>query len=303
MDFFEEKDVTRRDFIKGAAAGAVGGVVAGMAGTVLSATSPEPNPSPTAKGTSREAMCAETVTMRGHEGDMIDAYLARPTGPGPHPGVVVLHHMPGWDETMKEHHPQVGVSRLCGHLSEPAFPRRQGTPDENSASVRAQGRHAGLSHHGRRGRGHPVPPQPALSQRQGRHHRLLFRRPPGLPGRVHAAGDRRCGGLLRRRCRGAAGWPDAPSTRGSDGLHEEPVLPACSGSSARRTSVPRRHRWRKPKRNSRNGGRPMSSMPMTMPGTPSSRWIVRLIGRRPRLTGGKRYFSGSGNTSADPSAH
>ena len=30
-----------------------------------------------------EAMSAETVLMHGHEGDLIDAYLARPSGPGP----------------------------------------------------------------------------------------------------------------------------------------------------------------------------------------------------------------------------
>jgi len=42
-----------------------------------------------------EAMSAETVNIQGHEADMIDAYMARPTGPGPHPGVVIIHHMPG----------------------------------------------------------------------------------------------------------------------------------------------------------------------------------------------------------------
>jgi len=43
-----------------------------------------------------EAMLAETVCMRGHQGDEIDAYLARPLGAGPYPAVVVIHHMPGW---------------------------------------------------------------------------------------------------------------------------------------------------------------------------------------------------------------
>src|SRR5258707_11920665 len=43
-----------------------------------------------------------TLFRSGHEGDLIDAYLARPSGPGPHPGVVVIHHMPGWDEATKE---------------------------------------------------------------------------------------------------------------------------------------------------------------------------------------------------------
>ena len=31
-------------------------------------------------------------------GDRGDAYYAHPTNAGPHPGVVVIHHMPGWDE-------------------------------------------------------------------------------------------------------------------------------------------------------------------------------------------------------------
>lgn len=47
-------------------------------------------------------MIAETITMTGHGGDEIEAYLARPLGDGPQPGVVVIHHMPGYDRAMKE---------------------------------------------------------------------------------------------------------------------------------------------------------------------------------------------------------
>ena len=46
-------------------------------------------------------MMAETLRIAGHGGDEIRAYLARPLGPGPYPGVVVIHHMPGWDEATK----------------------------------------------------------------------------------------------------------------------------------------------------------------------------------------------------------
>ena len=42
-----------------------------------------------------DATLAETVTIRGDGGDEIEAYLARPMSPGPHGGVVVIHHMPG----------------------------------------------------------------------------------------------------------------------------------------------------------------------------------------------------------------
>ena len=86
-----------------------------------------------------EAQFAETVYVRGHQNDQIDAYLARPLGAGPHPGVVIIHHMPGWDAAHKEiarrfaHHGYVAIS--------PNLQFREGktTPEENSASIRAAG--------------------------------------------------------------------------------------------------------------------------------------------------------------------
>src|SRR3954469_18014028 len=47
-------------------------------------------------------MKAESVTITGHGGDEIEAYFATPTAAGPHPGVVVIHHMPGYDRSTKE---------------------------------------------------------------------------------------------------------------------------------------------------------------------------------------------------------
>jgi carboxymethylenebutenolidase len=49
-----------------------------------------------------EGMLAETVMVQGHDGDVINSYFARPLGPGPFPGVVLIHHMPGWDEWYRE---------------------------------------------------------------------------------------------------------------------------------------------------------------------------------------------------------
>jgi carboxymethylenebutenolidase len=49
-----------------------------------------------------DAIMAETITLRGHDDDDIEAYFARPLGPGPYPGVVVIHHMPGYDSGSKE---------------------------------------------------------------------------------------------------------------------------------------------------------------------------------------------------------
>jgi carboxymethylenebutenolidase len=62
---------------------------------------------------------AETVTISGHNGDDIEAYLARPLGPGPFPGVVVIHHMPGYDRSTKEivrTFAVYGYNALCPNL-------------------------------------------------------------------------------------------------------------------------------------------------------------------------------------------
>jgi carboxymethylenebutenolidase len=47
-------------------------------------------------------MVAETIELVGHQGDVIEAYAALPAGPQPRGGVVVIHHMPGYDEASKE---------------------------------------------------------------------------------------------------------------------------------------------------------------------------------------------------------
>ena len=49
-----------------------------------------------------EGQQAELVSFRGHNGDMAQAYYARPARPGRVPGVVVLHHIIGWDEWTTE---------------------------------------------------------------------------------------------------------------------------------------------------------------------------------------------------------
>jgi dienelactone hydrolase len=49
-----------------------------------------------------EALIAETTSITGHGGDEIEAYLARPLQGGPYGGVVVIHHMPGYDAATKE---------------------------------------------------------------------------------------------------------------------------------------------------------------------------------------------------------
>jgi carboxymethylenebutenolidase len=64
-------------------------------------------------------IAAETVTISGHNADGVEAYFARPTSPGPHPGVVVIHHMPGYDRSTKEivrTFAVYGYAALCPNL-------------------------------------------------------------------------------------------------------------------------------------------------------------------------------------------
>lgn len=86
-----------------------------------------------------EGMLAETVRYEGHNGDQIEAYLARPLGVARAGGVVVIHHRPGWDEWTKEvvrklaHH---GYASVAPHLYSRHGP---GTPDDLAAASRAAG--------------------------------------------------------------------------------------------------------------------------------------------------------------------
>ena len=86
-----------------------------------------------------EGMLAETIMMPGMNGDLINAYFARPLGPGPFPGLVVIHHMPGWDEWYREatrkfaHH---GYATLSPNLY---YRAGHGTPEDVAVKVRADG--------------------------------------------------------------------------------------------------------------------------------------------------------------------
>lgn len=86
-----------------------------------------------------EGMLAETTTITGHGGDSIHAYTARPLGPGPVAGVVVVHHAPGWDEFYRETARRIaahGYSVVCPDL----YCRfGHGSPDDVAASARGAG--------------------------------------------------------------------------------------------------------------------------------------------------------------------
>ena len=41
-----------------------------------------------------EGMLAETSTVQGYNGEVINSYTAKPLGAGPFPGMVPIHHAP-----------------------------------------------------------------------------------------------------------------------------------------------------------------------------------------------------------------
>lgn len=91
-----------------------------------------------------QGMIAETVGIAGFNGEVVEAYLARPTGIGGGlAGVVLLHHVLGWDEWHKEATRKLayhGYAAICPHLFHRFGPGRlenvtaaarakRGTPD------------------------------------------------------------------------------------------------------------------------------------------------------------------------------
>ncbi len=86
-----------------------------------------------------EGMLAETVRIKGHNGDEIDAYLARPLGAGPFPGVVLIHHMPGWDEASKEMARKLAYHGYACISPNLHFRVGPGEIDDVVAAVRAEG--------------------------------------------------------------------------------------------------------------------------------------------------------------------
>ena len=86
-----------------------------------------------------QGMSCQNVTLDGDGGAPITAYVAKPEGAGPFPGVVLIHHLPGWSEFYIEttrrfaHH---GYMAVCANLYERSG---DGNPDDVAAKVRAEG--------------------------------------------------------------------------------------------------------------------------------------------------------------------
>ncbi|MCX4553640.1 dienelactone hydrolase family protein [Streptomyces sp. NBC_01387] len=87
-----------------------------------------------------DSLTAETIRFTGHDGDEIEAYLARPQGETRRGGVVVIHHMPGYDRGSKEmvrRFAELGYDAICPNLFYREAPGA--APDDAAAAGRAAG--------------------------------------------------------------------------------------------------------------------------------------------------------------------
>ncbi|MGH3547194.1 MAG: dienelactone hydrolase family protein [Pseudonocardiaceae bacterium] len=87
-----------------------------------------------------DAMTAETIRITGHDADEIEAYLGRPLDRGPCGGIVVIHHMPGYDRATKamvRDFAAAGYAALCPNLHYREAPGA--SPADASAAVRTAG--------------------------------------------------------------------------------------------------------------------------------------------------------------------
>jgi carboxymethylenebutenolidase len=87
----------------------------------------------------RTGITAEVITYPADGGDEIHAYVARPMGNAPAPGIIAVHHLPGWDEFYREFSDRLarhGYTVICPDL----YCRfGHGTPDDIAAKVRSEG--------------------------------------------------------------------------------------------------------------------------------------------------------------------
>lgn len=88
----------------------------------------------------KDAIQAGTVTIAGHGGDPVEAYAAQPLDASAAGGVIVIHHMPGFDEATKEitrRFATWGYAALCPNLYYREAP--DAAPDDAAAATRAAG--------------------------------------------------------------------------------------------------------------------------------------------------------------------
>ena len=87
-----------------------------------------------------DSMTAGSIMFGGAGGDDIQGYLAKPEASRPKGGVVVIHHMPGYDRATKEitrRFTDLGYAAICPNLHWRDAPGA--APDDAAAASRANG--------------------------------------------------------------------------------------------------------------------------------------------------------------------
>jgi carboxymethylenebutenolidase len=87
-----------------------------------------------------DSLTATTIRIDGANGDEIQAYTARPEGDDSRGGVVVIHHLPGYDRATKEivrRFAELGYDAICPNLYWRQAPGA--APDDAAATARANG--------------------------------------------------------------------------------------------------------------------------------------------------------------------
>ena len=87
-----------------------------------------------------DLLTADTILIAGHGGDDIEAYHAHPLTQSRRGGVVVIHHMPGYDRATKEitrRFAELGYDAICPNLHWREAPGA--SPDDAAAATRARG--------------------------------------------------------------------------------------------------------------------------------------------------------------------
>jgi carboxymethylenebutenolidase len=85
-------------------------------------------------------LSAETIRTTGHDGEQVETYVAHPAGDAKRGGVVVIHHMPGYDRSTKEivrRFAEMGYDAAMPNLYWREAPGAD--PADAAATARAQG--------------------------------------------------------------------------------------------------------------------------------------------------------------------
>ena len=242
-----------------------------------------------------DAMLAESVTITGHNGDEIEAYSARTLQAGPVGGVVVIHHLPGYDRQTAEFTRAFAAGGLNAVMPNLYHREAPGAaPDDAMAAARASG-------------AIPIPDERIVGEVAGA--AAYLRGLSNSNGKVGVIGH--CSGG-RQSFLAAVSLPLDAAVDCYGGfvvetppeghpLHGAPPLVERAGDLScpllglfGRDQHPSPEHVAELEPRSRRTARPMSSTPTTAPGTPSCRSTGPATGPRPPWTPG----STSGRSSA-----